>query len=238
MVIRARLRVYRKMLIKLEEVQKAYGSAEVLKGVSFQVNPGEHAGLVGRNGAGKTTIFRLIAGKEDVDKGIVSKVRGLKLGVLDQQPVFDLDATVRGEALRAFSEIQELEQDISRLEHEMAEASGPELEEVLEEYSELRHRHELLEGFSYEARAESVLTGLGFKEADFDALAVHLSGGQKARLALARMLLSQPSLLLLDEPTNHLDIQASEWLEEFLIGYGSAFIIISHDRFLLDRVAT
>ncbi|HLG14546.1 MAG TPA: ABC-F family ATP-binding cassette domain-containing protein [Blastocatellia bacterium] len=226
------------MLFRLDEVHKSYGAQEVLRGVTFQINPGERVGLVGRNGAGKTTIFRLVTGLEEPDNGRVTLLRNLRLGMLDQQPQFSGHTSVVGEALSVFAELRAIEAEISRIEHLMAEATGTALEDAMHVYSDLRHRYEIDGGFTYRARAESVLAGLGFDKGDLTKPADELSGGQKARLALAKLLLAEPDLLLLDEPTNHLDVNAVEWLEDFLAGFKSAFVIISHDRFLLDRTAT
>jgi ATP-binding cassette subfamily F protein 3 len=226
------------MLFRLEGVHKSYGAQDVLRGVTFQINPAERVGLVGRNGAGKTTIFRLVAGSEEADRGEVIRLRGLRFGLLEQQPTFSGDSSVRDEALSVFTEIRAMEEEITRLEHLMAEAKGAELDEVMHAYSDLGHRYEMGGGFTYHARVEAVLVGLGFKSDDMLKPSDQLSGGQKARLALAKLLLSEPDVLLLDEPTNHLDVEAVEWLEDFLSEYKSAFVIISHDRFLLDRTAT
>src|SRR5262249_4346383 len=230
------------MLIRFDDVHKSYGANDVLRGVTFQVNPGEHVGLVGRNGAGKTTLFRLAQRVEEPDSGQVLMLKGIRLGMVAQQPVFAVEGTtrrsLREEALSVFSEMHDLEREMARLEHEMAEAAGPQLDQIMHSYSDLRHRYEIEGGFTYQSRAESVLFGLGFKAEDLDRRSSQLSGGQKARLALAKLLLAQPDVMLLDEPTNHLDVAAVEWLESFLGDYRSAFVIISHDRFLLDRVAT
>ena len=226
------------MLFRLEDVHKSYGSTVVLRGVTFQVNPSERVGLVGRNGAGKSTIFRLITKQEEADRGTVSFLRGLRLGLLEQRPLFSGTITVRDEALSIFSTLQETEAQMARLEHLMGDVTGDELDIVMHDYSELSHRYELDGGFTYQARTDSVLEGLGFRRDDFQQAADLLSGGQKSRLALAKLLLSEPDVLLLDEPTNHLDVDAVEWLEDFLGEYKKAFVIISHDRFLLDRLAT
>ncbi|HEY7912325.1 MAG TPA: ABC-F family ATP-binding cassette domain-containing protein [Blastocatellia bacterium] len=223
------------MLFRLEEVHKLYGAQEVLRGVTLQVNPGERVGLVGRNGAGKTTIFRLVTGREEADRGEVVLLRGLRVGLLEQQPVFSGSLTVREEALSVMAEMREMESEMTRLEHLMGEVTGEPLDEAMATYSDLRHRYELRGGFTYHSRVEAVLVGLGFKNDEMEQPAGQLSGGQKSRLALAKLLLSEPDVLLLDEPTNHLDVNAVEWLEDFLAEYRSAFVIISHDRFLLDR---
>ncbi|MFY9553294.1 MAG: ABC-F family ATP-binding cassette domain-containing protein [Blastocatellia bacterium] len=226
------------MLFRLDDVYKSYGGTEVLHGVTFQVNPRERVGLVGRNGAGKTTVFRLVTGPEETDRGEVVLLRGLRIGLLEQQPAFTGELNVRDEALSVFTQIRAMEVEITRLEHEMSEATGQALDAAMHSYSDLRHSYEIAGGFSYHARAEAVLVGLGFRDDDLMKPAEQLSGGQKARLALAKLLLSEPDLLLLDEPTNHLDVDAVEWLEDFLSEYKSAFVIISHDRFLLDRTTS
>ncbi|PYT03583.1 MAG: hypothetical protein DMF60_17885 [Acidobacteria bacterium] len=226
------------MLFRFDEVYKAYAATEVLRGVTFQINPREHVGLVGRNGAGKTTIFRLVTGQEETDRGEVALLRGLRIGLLEQQPTFAGGLSVREHALSVFTGMQGMEAEMTRLERAMSEAAGQALEEAMHSYSDVRHAYEIAGGFSYHAQAESVLAGLGFKDDQTDKPAEQLSGGQKARLALAKLLLSEPDVLLLDEPTNHLDVDAVEWLEDFLSEYKSAFVIISHDRFLLDRTAT
>src|SRR3989442_595225 len=223
------------MLFRFEDVYKSYGATEVLRGVTFQINPGERVSLVGRNGAGKTTIFRLITRQEESDRGEVLLLKGIHVGLLAQQPAFTGELTVRDEALSVFTTMRAMEEEIASLEHAMSEATDSALDEAMHSYSDLRHAYEIAGGFRYHARAEAVLAGLGFKSQEMTKPAQQLSGGQKARLALAKLLLSEPDVLLLDEPTNHLDVNAVEWLEDFLSEYKSAFVIVSHDRFLLDR---
>ena len=221
------------MLFRLTDVHKAYGAQEVLRGATLQINPGEHVGLVGRNGAGKTTIFRLVDDEATPDLGEVVRARGLKLGLLSQHVHFEPGSTVHESALAAFGHLQQLEHEMHELEHRMAEAGD--LEKVLERYSDLQHEFEREGGFEYSAKAESILQGLGFDRETWQMETEKLSGGQTNRLGLARLLLAEPDVLLLDEPTNHLDVAAVEWLEEFLQTYESAFVIISHDRYFLDR---
>lgn len=223
------------MLFRFHEVTKSYGAQEVLRGVTFQINPGEHVALVGRNGAGKTTILRLITGVESADKGEIDAMRGLRFGVLAQHVDFSGAENVMDAALAVFENLRSLETKMRDLEHAMTEVSGEELDRVMHDYSEAQHAYEREGGFSYHARAESVLLGLGFGKTDFGKRAESLSGGEKNRLGLARLLLLEPDILLLDEPTNHLDVDAVEWLEEFLSSYKSAYLIISHDRFFLDH---
>ena len=200
----------------------------------MQINPGEHVGLVGRNGAGKSTIFRLVRGDETADRGDVVRARGVKLGLLDQHVHFKPGSTVHESALAAFGRLQQIEHEMHDLEHRMAEA-GDDLEKVLERYSDLQHEFEHEGGFEYAARAEAILQGLGFERDMWSLETEKLSGGQQNRLGLACLLLASPDVLLLDEPTNHLDVHAVEWLEEFLQEYEAAYVIVSHDRYFLDR---
>ena len=222
------------MLFRLSDVHKSYGSQDVLRGTSLQINPGEHVGLVGRNGAGKTTIFRLVSGEETTDRGDLVRARGVRLGLLAQHVHFDSGSTVHESALAAFGHLQQIEHEMHELEHRMAE-SGADLEKILGRYSDLQHEFEREGGFAYAARAEAILQGLGFDRQQWSLETEKLSGGQQNRLGLVRLLLADPDVLLLDEPTNHLDVAAVEWLEEFLQSYASAFVIISHDRYFLDR---
>ena len=223
------------MLFRLSEVKKSYAGTEVLRGVSFQVNPGEKVGLVGRNGAGKTTVFRLITGEETADSGDVVSMNGLKLGLLTQHVDFAAGETVHTAALSAFKEIHDIEAEMRKLEKTMESDHS---DEVLERYAELQHAFEIADGFTYAARAESILMGMGFSTGMWSQEAATLSGGQKNRLGMVRLLLSGADVLLLDEPTNHLDVNAVEWLENFLHDFDKAYVVISHDRYFLDRTTT
>ncbi len=220
------------MLFRLSEVYKSYGGTDILNGVSFQVNPNEKIGLVGRNGAGKTTVFRVITGEEAADSGEILKMNNLKIGLLQQHVDFTENETVHTAALSAFKKLHDIEARMRILEHEMAENVT---DEILDEYAELQTEFEHEEGFTYTAKAEAILLGLGFTKEMWQLETEHLSGGQKNRLGLARLLLSNPDILLLDEPTNHMDVGAVEWLESFLQTFEKSFVIISHDRYFLDR---
>src|SRR5947207_9346598 len=222
------------MLFRLTDVYKSFGAQDVLRGASFQINPGEHVGLVGRNGAGKTTIFRLVNEEETPDSGEVARARGLKLGLLAQHVHFEAGSTVHESALAAFGHLQQIEHEMHELEHRMAGA-GQNLDKILSRYSDLQHEFEREGGFEYSAKAEAILQGLGFDKETWQLETEKLSGGQQNRLGLACLLLSEPDVLLLDEPTNHLDVDAVEWLEEFLRSFKTAFVIVSHDRYFLDR---
>ena len=220
------------MLFRLSNIIKSYGGDEILRGVSFQVNPNEKVGLVGRNGSGKTTIFRLLTGSESPDSGDIVKAGALRLGLLDQHVDFQAGDTVHTAALSAFKEIHDIEAEMRALEKRMETDHS---EATLTKYAELQERFELADGFSYAARAEAILLGLGFGPESWTHDAATLSGGQKNRLGMARLLLSNADVLLLDEPTNHLDVNAVEWLENFLGEYDKAYVVISHDRYFLDR---
>jgi ATP-binding cassette, subfamily F, member 3 len=222
------------MLFRLSDVYKSYGAQDVLRGASLQINPGEHVGLVGRNGAGKTTIFKLVTGEETPDRGEVARARALKLGLLAQHVHFKAGSTVHESALAAFGRLQQIEHEMHDLENRMAEAAE-DLDKILARYSDLQHEFEHEGGFEYSAKAEAILQGLGFDRDTWQMETEKLSGGQQNRLGLACLLLSEPDVLLLDEPTNHLDVSAIEWLEEFLQSYAAGFVIVSHDRYFLDR---
>ena len=220
------------MLFRFGDITKSYGGTEILRGVSFQINPGEKVGLVGRNGAGKTTVFRLLTGAESPDTGDISKINGLRLGLLDQHVDFAAGETVHTAALSAFKEIHDIEAEMRRLEKQMETDHSA---ETLDRYADLQIRFEQADGFTYAARAEAILLGLGFAREQWSLDTGILSGGQKNRLGMARLLLSGADVLLLDEPTNHLDVNAVEWLEGFLAEYETAYVVISHDRYFLDR---
>lgn len=220
------------VLFRFSDITKSYGGNEILRGVTFQINPGEKVGLVGRNGAGKTTIFRLLTGAESQDTGDIVKLNGLKLGLLEQHVDFENAETVHTAALSAFKYIHDIESSMRELEKRMETDHS---DEILNEYAELQTAFEHADGFTYAARAESILQGVGFQKESWTLKVDTLSGGQRNRLGMARLLLSDADILLLDEPTNHLDVDAVEWLEDYLQNYERGYVIISHDRYFLDR---
>jgi ATP-binding cassette subfamily F protein 3 len=220
------------VLFRFSEVTKSYGGTEILRGVSFQINPGEKVGLVGRNGAGKTTLFRLLTGHESPDTGDIVTAKGIRFGLLEQHVDFEAGETVHTAALSAFKHIHDIEAEMRRLEKQMETDHSA---SVLEKYADLQTAFEQADGFTYAARAEAVLLGVGFTPETWSLDTATLSGGQKNRLGMARLLLSNADVLLLDEPTNHLDVDAVEWLEEHLRTYDRAYVTISHDRYFLDR---
>ncbi|HET8523604.1 MAG TPA: ABC-F family ATP-binding cassette domain-containing protein [Thermomicrobiales bacterium] len=225
-------------LLTVNSLAKMYGSETILRDVSFQVADREHVALVGINGAGKSTILRILAGIEDPTSGSLILASGLRVTYLPQEAKFDSDRTVREEARMAFAPVLATGERMGEIEQLMTSADDEQLEALLEEYARLQTRFEAAGGYDVEHRTDEVLSGLGFTLEQFNEPVNHLSGGQKTRVALVKALLADPDLLLLDEPTNHLDLDMLEWLETFLRGWGGACVIVSHDRYFLDRVTT
>jgi ATP-binding cassette subfamily F protein 3 len=222
------------VLVQLNGVSKSFGSQTVLRDVSFQINPFEKIGLIGANGAGKTTLLKIIGRFYETDTGAVTRKSGLQIGTLDQIPDFHEGTSVLEEGLRSSDHLRAAEKEMRELEHAIAAGPRP---EIVDRYSRLQHEFELKGGYSYRARTEAALHGVGFSKDALDRPSRELSGGEKNRLALAKLLLSNAELLLLDEPTNHLDIRSIEWLEKFLKETDKTLVVVSHDRFFLDRVA-
>ncbi len=229
-------------LLLASGLSKSYGSTQVLTGVSLALEPGEKAALVGRNGVGKTTLLRVLAGLETPDRGTRALSGGATVGYLPQDPTVDESRTLWDEASAPFAHLVETERKLADLEARLAapeiHGDGTRLSGALEEYGRLRDQFETRGGFTYEAQVRRTLSGLEFRGEQFTQPLSSMSGGQRSRAALARMLLSAPDLLLLDEPTNHLDLNGQEWLEAFLKEYSGAVLLVSHDRFLLDAVTT
>tara|TARA_Y100000589_G_scaffold303876_1_gene316598 strand:+ start:1871 stop:3787 length:1917 start_codon:yes stop_codon:yes gene_type:complete len=215
------------------------GHTVVLEGVSVSFEPGERVGLVGRNGCGKSTLLSLIEGREAPDQGRVDRARGARVGSLAQEHVFDPTSSVRAVAASAFRELDSLREELEAVYEAMAAASGDELDKMMKQQGALEARLEAAGGWVVDHRIDATLHGLGFGDDQFDQAATTLSGGEQARLALARLLLEEPDLLLLDEPTNHLDIDGRRWLENFLTEeFRGAIILVSHDRWLLERACS
>jgi ATP-binding cassette subfamily F protein 3 len=224
--------------IRLQNVSKQFGGRVVLDDVTLDLHTGQVAALVGPNGVGKTTLFKLITGALTPDSGTVTRSRGLEVGYLPQEPDIAPDATLRDAVSAAFADLLALERKLQALAEQMAaEHAGPRLREHMAQYDRLSARFAAAGGYTFEQRLNEVLGGLGFAPAEYDLPVAALSGGQKCRAALAKLLLQERQFLLLDEPTNHLDIDAVRWLEKFLAGHHGGAVIISHDRYLLDRLA-
>ena len=223
-------------MLQIKGLGKAFRGEWLFRSLDSQINERDRIGLVGDNGTGKSTLMKMIAGLMPADEGEVIGSRDLTFGYLPQDGLFARGRTLLEEALSVFQSLRILEQEIGQLEHELADMqhSGPEYEKKLERYSLITHKFRLEEGYSIEARAGSVLLGLGFTRNDLDRPCDAFSGGWQMRLALAKLLLQKPSLLLLDEPTNHLDLEARNWLEDFLKAYPYALVLVSHDRYFLD----
>ncbi|CAN5332250.1 ABC-F family ATP-binding cassette domain-containing protein [soil metagenome] len=224
-------------ILTVADLGKTFISEQIFSHVSFQVVEREHVALVGVNGAGKSTVLRIIAGIEHANNGTVAPLKGLRITYLPQEASFTSDKSLREEARHAFQEVLDMADQMREIEAEMASDSA-DLNNLMSEYDRLQTHFETSRGYDIEHRIEEVLTGLGFTEDQFDQPVNQLSGGQKTRVALAKALLADPDLLLLDEPTNHLDLGMLEWLESFLKSWNGACLIVSHDRYFLDRVTT
>ncbi len=224
-------------LVTLSNVEKSFGRRVLLDKASLTIYPNERIGLIGDNGSGKSTLFRLIVGEQTAEAGVVAVSKGTRVGYLTQDPVFDPKNTVIDEAELAFAHLHEMSHKLRDLEHEMAVKVDDELQKVLDEYQEVQHDFDLAGGYVWHHKLESTLLGVGLPQSMWEQPISTLSGGQKSRVALAKLLISEPDVLLLDEPTNHLDLEAIEWLEKYLESYKGSALIISHDRFFLDRLS-
>ncbi|MBE5733290.1 MAG: ABC-F type ribosomal protection protein [Clostridiales bacterium] len=223
------------LLLNGTNLHKSFSGETLFQNVSFNVYDKDKIGFVGVNGAGKSTLFKMITGEMDFDSGDLTKSREIKIGYLEQHPVSDSNQTVMGEILTAFSELTDIELQLDQIGIDLQMQNG-DVNTLIARQAKLQERFLELDGTHYKSKIRSALMGLGFSEENFYAPLSNLSGGQKTRVALCKILLSNTNLLLLDEPTNHLDIDSVEWLENFLDNYNGAFIVISHDRFFLDRV--
>ncbi len=226
------------MILSCQNIAKAFVENKVLENVSFHIEDYEKAAIVGINGAGKTTLLRIIVGEMQPDAGLVTLARDKTLGYLAQDSAVDTSNTIYGELLSAKQELIGLEQRMHSCEQAMKQADGSELEALMKQYADLTHSFEMGGGYVYKSEITGVLKGLGFSEEDFDRSVSSLSGGQKTRVALGKLLLLKPDLIILDEPTNHLDMNSIAWLETYLLNYKGAVLIVSHDRFFLDRIAS
>lgn len=226
------------MILSCSNISKAFGSNEVIKHASFHIEEHEKAAIVGINGAGKSTLLKIIIGEMPSDEGEVVISKGKTMGYLSQHQDLSGERTVFEEVLEIKRPIIEMEAKIRQMELDMKHLTGDELNDMLSSYSRLNHEFEQQNGYAYQSEVTGVLKGLGFIEEDFKKPVSALSGGQKTRVALGRLLLSKPDIILLDEPTNHLDMESIAWLEGYLINYDGSVIIVAHDRYFLDRVVT
>lgn len=227
------------IILACNDISLSFGTDIILNKVNCNLQQGEKAGLVGVNGAGKSTLFRIITGSLQQDSGEVFMTKGLRAGYLDQTSGLESENTIWAEMLTAYSALTSMEARLKALERNISgEKSEDRLNSLMREYDSLLERFKREGGYEYNSRIKGVLRGLGFSDEQFGLTIMKLSGGQKTRLALAKLLLEEPDLMLLDEPTNHLDIAATEWLEDYLKGYKKAVLVISHDRYFLDAVTT
>ncbi len=226
------------MILSCQNIKKQFGEDTILKGCSFYVEEYEKAAIVGINGAGKTTLLRIIMGELPADEGAVVLSRGKTIGYLPQLVTFDSENTIYDELLSVKQNLISLEQQMREAEMQMKRVSGGELDALMNLYASLTHQFETENGYAYRSELTGVLKGLGFAEEDFTRQIQTLSGGQKTRVALGKLLLLKPDLILLDEPTNHLDMDSIAWLETYLMNYKGAVLVVSHDRYFLDRIVT
>ncbi|KYH29334.1 MULTISPECIES: ribosomal protection-like ABC-F family protein [Clostridium] len=230
------------IVLSCKDIQKSYGINVVLKNITFNINEGERIGLVGPNGAGKSTLFKILTKQLDADSGDIFIDKNKKIGYLSQHLSLESSNSIYTETISVFQDLLNLESKLRKLEEEMNKPYDHENEEyhnkIIKDYTTSYELYNNRGGYSYKGELSKVLKGLGFTEDDYDKPISILSGGQKTRVALCKLLLSNPEILLLDEPTNHLDLEAIEWLEEYLKTYKGTIIIISHDRYFLDSIAT
>ncbi|MDD7641592.1 MAG: ABC-F family ATP-binding cassette domain-containing protein [bacterium] len=226
------------MILSCQNVSKAFGTEEILKKVSFHVEENEKAAIVGINGAGKSTLLKILVGELSADEGEVTIAKSTSIGYLAQYQDISIDRTIYEEVLSAKADVIAMEEQIRSFEEQMKHCEGTELDALIERYHAFLQEFEAKGGYYYKSEVGSVLRGLGFEEHEFDRSLSELSGGQKTRVSLAKLLVKKPDILLLDEPTNHLDLESITWLEGFLKSYKGAVILVSHDRYFLDRIVT
>lgn len=226
------------MVLACQNISKAYGISEILNNINFHIEAKEKLAIVGMNGAGKSTLLKIIMGEEEADSGQIVIAKDISVGYLAQHQDSHYDKTIYEELLSVKQDVIDLQEQIRQLEHQMKHLQGTDLEEALERYTRMNHTFEMQDGYAFESQITGILKGLGFTEDDFHRPVSELSGGQKTRVSLGRLLLSRPDVILLDEPTNHLDLNSIRWLEGYLSGYDGAVIIVSHDRYFLDKIVT
>jgi ATP-binding cassette subfamily F protein 3 len=222
--------------IKVQKLAKSFGIHSIFKNVTFEIRRGERIGLIGANGAGKSTLLKCLMGEEEYDSGAFIVSEGESVGYLQQDITFDDEVTLKQTITAAWDDVRHLEEQLKLAEKEMQER--PDDEMLMNRYARLQERFEWLGGYEYEALSRKIVHGLGFMEEDLDRPVQNFSGGQKTRINLAKALVRRPDYLFLDEPTNHLDMEMLEWLEGYLLSYGGGILIVSHDRYFLDHVAT
>ena len=226
------------MILSCNNISKSFGTDVIIKSCSFNIEDHEKAAIVGINGAGKSTLLKIITGEEPADTGIVTLAKDKTLGYLAQQQDLQSDRSIYDELLSVKQYILDMESELRRIEAAMNNASGDELESLMNRYTNLNHEFEMNNGYAYKSEITGVLKGLGFAEEDFSLHVNTLSGGQKTRVSLGKLLLSKPDIIMLDEPTNHLDMDSISWLENYLLNYSGAVLIVAHDRYFLDKIVS
>ena len=226
------------MILNATNISKSFGNNEIIKDANFLVNEHEKVAIVGVNGAGKTTLLKILTGEEHADSGNVILAKDAKLGYLRQINNVDSILSIIDELYTVIEHILNMEKRMLEMQEQMQHLSGEALEELYSSYTALTHSYELMDGYAAKSKVIGILKGLGFDENDFDRKINTLSGGQKTRVFLAKLLLEEPDIILLDEPTNHLDLRSIEWLESYLLNYKGAVIIVSHDRYFLDKIVS
>ena len=226
------------IILQANKIERSFAGEVLFDNINLQVDERDRIALVGRNGAGKSTLLKILVGEEEPTSGEINKKKDISLSYLAQDSRFESENTIYDEMLHVFDDLRQTEKQLRQMELEMGEKSGAELDKLMADYDRLSENFRQAGGFTYEADIRAILNGFKFDETMWQTKIAELSGGQNTRLALAKMLLEKPNLLVLDEPTNHLDIETIAWLENYLVNYSGALIIVSHDRYFLDKVAT
>ena len=226
------------IILQANKIERSFAGDVLFENINLQVDERDRIALVGKNGAGKSTLLKILVGEEEPTSGEINKKKDISLSYLAQDSRFESENTIYDEMLHVFDDLRTTERQLRQMELEMGEKTGAELDKLMSDYDRLSEEFRQAGGFTYEADIRSILNGFKFDESMWQMRIAELSGGQNTRLALAKMLLEKPNLLVLDEPTNHLDIETIAWLENYLVNYSGALIIVSHDRYFLDKVAT
>ena len=226
------------IILQANKIERSFAGEVLFDNINLQVDERDRIALVGKNGAGKSTLLKILVGEEEPTSGEINKKKDISLSYLAQDSRFESENTIYDEMLHVFDDLRRMEKQLRQMELEMGEKSGEDLEKLMSDYDRLSENFRQAGGFIYEADIRAILNGFKFDESMWQMKIAELSGGQNTRLALAKMLLEKPNLLVLDEPTNHLDIETIAWLENYLVNYSGALIIVSHDRYFLDKVAT
>ena len=226
------------IILQANKIERSFAGEVLFDNINLQVDERDRIALVGKNGAGKSTLLKILVGEEEPTSGEINKKKDISLSYLAQDSRFESENTIYDEMLHVFDDLRRMEKQLRQMELEMGEKSGEDLEKLMSDYDRLSENFRQAGGFTYEADIRAILNGFKFDESTWQMKIAELSGGQNTRLALAKMLLEKPNLLVLDEPTNHLDIETIAWLENYLVNYSGALIIVSHDRYFLDKVAT